>query len=190
MTGSLTSFERSAMKRNVPRLKAGDLVRVHQLIIEAGTERLQVFEGRVIALKHGLGLSGSFTIRKVSSGIGVEKVFPCHSPQVLKIERLSSAKVRRAKIYHIRSLFGRKARQKLHSTKLTPEVFEEPAAEEELLKIETEKAEAARLKEVERRTEAEKLEQEFDAVTSSRKTESNDGSIKDQTRDESQGQKS
>ena len=86
--------------------------RVWQKIKEADKERLQAFEGLVIAVKHGRGKTGTFTVRKISSGIGVEKIFPLHTPTIEKIEILSQAKVRRAKLYYLRGRIGKKAKMK------------------------------------------------------------------------------
>lgn len=98
--------------KNVPELRAGQTVRVHQRIKEGNKERVQPFEGLVIAVKHGRGLDGTFTVRKISEGIGVERVYPLHSPTIEKIEVLKSFKVRRAKLYYMRERFGKKARMK------------------------------------------------------------------------------
>ena len=87
-------------------------VRVWQKIKEADKERLQAFEGLVIAAKHGRGKTGTFTVRKISSSIGVERIFPLHAPTIEKIEILSQAKVRRAKLYYLRGRIGKKAKMK------------------------------------------------------------------------------
>ena len=101
-------------KNNAPVLKAGDTVKVHQKIKEGDKERVQIFEGLVIAVKHGRGLDGSFTVRKIGSGaIGVERVYPLHSPNILKVERTKSAEVRRAKLYYMRDRKGKNARFKV-----------------------------------------------------------------------------
>lgn len=99
------------LKKNVPQLKAGDRVRVHQKIQEGGKTRVQVFEGLVIKTQHGNGINGSFTVRRISLGVGIEKTFPLHSPSITKIEKLKSAKVRRAKLYYVRGLVGKAARR-------------------------------------------------------------------------------
>lgn len=87
----------------------GDTVAVHQKIKEGDKERVQVFQGVVIA-KRGTGTGETFTVRKISAGIGVEKVFPLHSPNIEKVKRLRSGKVRRAKLYYMRDRYGKKAR--------------------------------------------------------------------------------
>ncbi len=105
-------FDKNNLKTNVPELKSGMKVRVWQKIKEADKERLQAFEGVVIAVKHGRGKIGTFTVRKISSGIGVERIFPLHASTIEKIEVLSQAKVRRAKLYYLRGRAGKKAKMK------------------------------------------------------------------------------
>jgi len=94
-----------------PEMKAGDTVRVHVKVREGDKERIQVFEGIVISLKRG-GTRASFTVRKVSFGQGVERIFPLHSPTIAKIEVSRTAKVRRAKLYFLRDLKGKAARMR------------------------------------------------------------------------------
>ena len=99
------------LKKNIPELRAGDRVRVHQKIQEGGKTRVQVFEGLTIKTQHGNGINGTFTVRRISLGVGVEKCFPLHLPSITKIEKLKSAKVRRAKLYYVRGLIGKAARR-------------------------------------------------------------------------------
>ncbi len=99
------------LKTDIPVFKGGDTVKVHVRLKEGEKERIQIFEGLVIARKHG-GIAETFTVRKMSSGIGVERVFPLHSPNVAKIEVTRLGKVRRAKLYYIRSRRGKAARIK------------------------------------------------------------------------------
>ena len=99
------------IKTDHPNFKAGDRVKVHVRVIEGDKERIQIFEGDVIAIK-GSGISKSFTVRKVSSGVGVERIFPFNSPKVAKIELVREGKVRRAKLYYLRNLSGKAARIK------------------------------------------------------------------------------
>jgi large subunit ribosomal protein L19 len=94
-----------------PAMQAGDTVKVHVRVKEGDKERIQVFEGIVINLRRG-GTRASFTVRKVSFGQGVERIFPLHSPIIQKIEVVRSAKVRRAKLYYLRDLKGKAARMK------------------------------------------------------------------------------
>ncbi len=101
--------EKQYMKTELPTFTIGDTVKVHMRVAEGDKERIQMVEGVVIARKHG-GIRETFTVRKVSSGIGVERTFPIHSPKVEKIEVMRSGKVRRAKLYYLRELRGKAAR--------------------------------------------------------------------------------
>jgi large subunit ribosomal protein L19 len=89
--------------------KAGDTVKVHTKVVEGDSERIQIFDGVVIA-RRGNGISSSFTVRKISYGVGVERVFPLHSPRIDRIEVMKAGKVRRSKIYYLRGLSGKAAR--------------------------------------------------------------------------------
>lgn len=121
-------------KKNVPAMRPGDTVRVHQKIKEGSKERIQIFEGVVIALRGGAGIDATFTVRKIASGVGVERIFPLHSPRILKIERVKTADVRRAKLYYLRERTGKRAR--LQNEHADYAVWEEPAAEAEIEALE------------------------------------------------------
>ena len=99
------------LKSEIPELNIGDTVRVHNKIKEGNKERIQMFEGTIIA-KRGGGISATFTVRRVSYGIGVEKTFPIHSPNVEKVDIIRSGKVRRAKLYYLRDRAGKSAKVK------------------------------------------------------------------------------
>ena len=99
------------LRNDIPDFRPGDTVRVHARIVEGSRERIQVFEGVVIK-RHGAGISATYTVRKISSGIGVERTFPLHSPRVDKIEVVRYGHVRRNKLYYLRSLNGKAARIK------------------------------------------------------------------------------
>jgi large subunit ribosomal protein L19 len=99
-------------------VRPGDTVRVHQKIEEKGKFRIQTFEGLVLAKKHGTEAGGTFTVRRVSSGVGVEKIFPLYSPMIDKIEVVKRARVRRAKLYFIREKVSREARRQLRRSKV------------------------------------------------------------------------
>ena len=128
-------FNKSQLKE-LPDIHPGDTVKVHQKIKESlgaakdkgDKERIQVFEGVVIARKHGKGISATITVRKVVDGVGVERIFPVHSSSISKIEVVKSAKVRRAKLYYLRQAKGKKAklRKKDFAFAITPE---QPAAQ-------------------------------------------------------------
>ena len=107
----INAVTKNYMKNDVPEVRAGDTVRVHVRIKEGEKERIQIFEGLVI-YRHGGGISATFTVRKISSGVGVEKIFPVHSPMIAKIEVVRLGKVRRAKLSYIRSLSAKAARIK------------------------------------------------------------------------------
>jgi large subunit ribosomal protein L19 len=107
----IDAIEREQLKSDIPTFKAGDTVRVHVRVIEGEKERIQVFEGVVIARKGG-GHRETFTVRKVSYGVGVERIFPVHSPRLEKIEVQTRGVVRRAKLYYLRQLSGKAARIK------------------------------------------------------------------------------
>ena len=97
------------LAKNIPAFKAGDTLKVHCKIKEGDRERIQIFEGVCIA-RNNDGLNSNFTVRKISFGEGVERVFPLYSPNVAKIELVRSGKIHRSKIYYLRQLFGKKAR--------------------------------------------------------------------------------
>ena len=99
------------MKEELPVMRVGDTVRVHVRIKEGARERIQVFEGTIIARKHG-GIGETITVRRISYGVGCEKVFPVHSPNVAKVETVRRGKVRRAKLYYLRDRFGKAAKVK------------------------------------------------------------------------------
>lgn len=99
-------------------LKPGDTVRVWQKIEEKGKTRLQAFEGLVLARKHGNEAGGTFTVRKVASGVGVEKIFPVHSPMIDRVELVKRARMRRAKLYFIREKVARESRRQLRRQKM------------------------------------------------------------------------
>lgn len=113
--GILQEIEKEQLRREV-NFRPGDTVRVHVKIREGEKERIQVFEGVVIAMKND-GARSAFTVRKVSYHVGVERVFPVHSPSIDKIERVSSGKVRRAKLYYLRERRGKAARLKERDTR-------------------------------------------------------------------------
>ena len=106
---TLQGVEQKYMKKDVETFAVGDTVKVHVLIREGDKERVQLFQGDVIA-RHGAGISATFTVRKISFGVGVERVFPLHSRTVKKIEIVRHTKVRRAKLYYMRDLKGKAAR--------------------------------------------------------------------------------
>lgn len=107
----IETLEKEQLRSDIPSFGPGDKVRVHAKIVEGNRERIQVFEGRVIA-RQGVGVRETFTVRRISYGIGVERLFPVHSPRIAKIEVVSRGVVRRAKLYYLRNLTGKAARIK------------------------------------------------------------------------------
>ena len=107
----ITKFTQSQLKEQPPVIEIGDTVKVHVKIKEGERERIQIFEGTIIARKHG-GVSETFTVRRVSYGVGVERVFPVHSPIVEKVEVIRHGKIRRGKLYYLRDRVGKAAKLK------------------------------------------------------------------------------
>jgi len=133
--------EQSSLRRDLPIFRPGDTVKVHVRVVEAGRERIQVFQGVVIR-RQGGGIRETFTVRKISFGVGVERTFPVHSPSISKLEVLQRGRVRRAKLYYLRDLRGKKARireRRVDDAKLAAMEAAAAAAAEE---AEAEEAEA------------------------------------------------
>lgn len=107
----IASIEQEQLRKDIPQFRPGDTVQVHAKIVEGNRERIQVFEGVVIKRRGG-GLRETFTVRRVSYGVGVERTFPIHSPRIEKIVVTRRGKVRRAKLYYLRNLTGKAARIK------------------------------------------------------------------------------
>lgn len=108
----ITELTQDFMKSDIPAFRAGDNVRVHVRIKEGSRERIQIFEGLVLKRQNGAGINGTFTVRKISFGVGVERTFPLHSPMIEKIEVTRYGKVRRAKLNYIRTLSTKATRIK------------------------------------------------------------------------------
>ncbi|QSO49549.1 50S ribosomal protein L19 [Alicyclobacillus mengziensis] len=111
MNNLVRAVTEEQLRQDLPTFRPGDTVRVHVKVREGQRERIQVFEGIVIR-RRGSGISETYTVRKISYGVGVERTFPVHSPKVDKIERMRRGKVRRAKLYYLRGLSGKAARIK------------------------------------------------------------------------------
>ncbi|ETY74561.1 50S ribosomal protein L19 [Lactiplantibacillus fabifermentans] len=97
------------LRTDIPDFRAGDTIRVHARVVEGTRERIQLFEGVVIK-RHGSGISETYTVRKISNGVGVERTFPLHTPRVAAIDIVRQGRVRRAKLYYLRELHGKAAR--------------------------------------------------------------------------------
>lgn len=106
------ALNKAQLNKELPDVRPGDTVKVHQKIKEGDKERIQIFEGVVIARKHGKGISSTITVRKVVEQVGVERIFPVHSPAISKIEVVKSGKVRRSKLYFLREAKGKKGKLK------------------------------------------------------------------------------
>lgn len=113
----IAQLEKAYMREDYPEFHPGDTIRVHAKIKEGDKERIQVFQGTVIG-RAGAGLGATFTVRKISSGVGVERTFPLHSPNIAKIEKMRAGHVRRAKLYYLRNLTGKSARIKEQLTEV------------------------------------------------------------------------
>ena len=107
----IEAFTNEQLKSELPLVRIGDTIRVHNKIKEGARERIQMFEGPVIS-KHGGGISETFTVRRMSYGVGVEKTFPIHSPNVVKVDIIRVGKVRRAKLYYLRDRVGKASKVK------------------------------------------------------------------------------
>ncbi len=103
--------EATQMKSDIPEFRSGDTISVHVRVVEGDKERIQQFQGVVIG-RRGSGLRETITVRKISDGVGVERIFPIHSPRIAKIERVKEGRVRRAKLYYLRALASKAVRQK------------------------------------------------------------------------------
>ena len=125
----LDLVENTQLRENIPGFQAGDTVKVHVRIKEGNKERLQIFEGIVIARKHG-GVRETVTVRKVSFGVGVERIFPLHSPMLADIQVVRRGRVRRAKLYYLRHLTGKATRIKERKAKVSVPQTGAPAAAE------------------------------------------------------------
>ena len=111
----ISTITKDLLNTDLPKFKSGDTISVGVKVVEGNRSRIQVFEGVVISISSGHGLDKSFTVRKISNGVGVERIFPFHSPNIENIKVLKRGKVRRAKLYYLRSLKGKAARIKEQS---------------------------------------------------------------------------
>ena len=110
----LKLVEATQLKTGIPEFSPGDTLKVHVRVIEGDKERIQQFQGVVIG-RHGSGMNATFTVRKISDGIGVERIFPLHSPRIAKLEKVKEGNVRRAKLYYLRALASKAVRQKTNA---------------------------------------------------------------------------
>jgi large subunit ribosomal protein L19 len=110
----LKLVEATQLKTGLPDFSPGDTINVHVRVVEGDKERIQQFQGVVIG-RHGSGMNATFTVRKISDGVGVERIFPLHSPRIAKIDRVKQGSVRRAKLYYLRELASKAIRQKTNA---------------------------------------------------------------------------
>ncbi len=156
----LKIFSQKYMKKNIPALRSGDIIRVHQKIKEGEKERIQIFEGIVTKIHGGKSLDATFTVRRVSMGIGVERTFPLHSPTIVKIEKLKSVKVSRARLYYLRNAQNKKINKKKELKDFVS--WEEPEAKLEEEKIKAEQEAEAKAKDEVKKQEEQELEKKFE----------------------------
>jgi len=134
-------IERAPLRRDLPPFRPGDTVRVHVRVTEGDKQRIQIFEG-VVLRRRGHGPSATFTVRKISSGVGVERIFPIESPNVTKVEIKSRGHVRRARLYYLRDLKGKKARLRSKvrdlSALVAPDTLDEAGTAEQAAELEAE----------------------------------------------------
>src|SRR5947199_8914689 len=129
MSNVIDSLERAQLREGIPQFKAGDTVRVHFKVIEGQRQRIQVFEG-IVLKRQGAGARETFTVRKQSFGVGVERTFPLHSPKIEKIEVTAIGDVNRAKLYYLRGKVGKRARVRAKRGVALPVVETAPAPTE------------------------------------------------------------
>ena len=147
----------SYLKKDLPDIRPGDTVKVYQKIKEKDKERVQTFEGLVLARKHGKEMGATITVRKMISGVGVEKIFPLHSPVIEKIEILRRGKVRRAKLYYLRTAKGKRARLKRKEFAEVIPPSDAPASAEAMADKEEKSEESGKIKEIEKPEEKNKV---------------------------------
>ena len=155
-------IEKKYLKKNIPDLKTGDVVKVHQKIKEGNKERIQIFEGIVIKTHGGKSINATFTVRRVSLGVGIEKIFPLHSPVIIKVEKIKSIKTKKAKLYHLRDIIGKKSKKQKELKDFA--MWEEPEAEKEEEKLKEKLEAEAKSKEDAKKKEQEELDKKFAAT--------------------------
>jgi len=140
-------------KKNVPVLRSGDVVRVHQKVREGNKERIQVFEGIVIRVRGGRGMDGTFTVRRVSGGIGIERTFPLHLASISKVEKTKRIQIRQSRPYYLRTLTSRQIRKASRGELAEFATWEDTAAAEEAEEIKAEQAAEAEAREAAKEAE-------------------------------------
>lgn len=166
-------------ERRALDIRPGDTVRVYQKIQEKGKTRLQLFEGLVLAVKHGREAGATFTVRRVASGVGMEKIFPLYSPMIDRIEIVKRTKVRRAKLYYIRDKAAKVVRRAMRNARMIGISTESDIARKDRVANEAKEAEAAELaaKEAEAVAEAEKAKEAEETKNESENTEQTEQNV-------------
>jgi large subunit ribosomal protein L19 len=170
MLDIMEKVDQLSLRKKIPQVKTGDRVRVHQKIREGAKERIQIFEGVVIKTAGGKGINGSFTVRRIASGVGVEKSFPLHLPTLIKVEKLKSAKVRQARIFYVRKLVGKAARR-MKGEKDDAAVWENVIEDKKAEPIEIPQAELDAIKAAEKAEEKSEAEEKNEGTESETKPE-------------------
>lgn len=155
----MQEFEKKHSKKSIPNIKPGDVVRVHEKIKDGKKERIQIFEGIVLKMQNGKGLNATFTVRKISFGIGVEKTFPFHLPSIVKIETIKKIKNRKSKLYYLRNLTDRQIKKRNELKEYA--VWNDEASLAETQEIKKRKEEEAKQKTLAKQKEQEELNKKF-----------------------------
>lgn len=172
MESVIQKLDAKYKKSSVVDIKSGDSVKVHQKIVEGGKERVQIFEGLVIRTNRKSSLTSNFTVRRIASGVGVEKTYMIHSPAILKIEVVKRSKVRRNYLTYMRGLTGKKARLTgVEFDRSAVNTVQDKLAEEEEAKIKEEQAEAHETEEAAKEEEKQTEEAKVEKVLKNRKTD-------------------
>ncbi len=155
----LDVFQKRHAKKNTPDLRSGDVVRVHEQIKEGKKERIQIYEGIVISIKGGKNLNATFTVRKISLGIGVEKTYPLHSPKIIKVETIRRIRSKKSKLYYLRDLTQKQIQKRSELSKYV--AWEDNKAKEEVEALKTKKEDEAKKKEAEKKAEQKEIDEKF-----------------------------
>lgn len=169
MTNLLDVFKKNHAKKSVPPLRSGAVVRVHEKIREGKKERIQIFEGVIIGIHGGSGLDATFTVRKVSFGVGVEKIFPLHMPNIIKIETIKNIRNRQSKLYYLRKITDKQIQRR--SELSTYAVWKDDKAQAEEDELKAKKEAEAKAKEDAKKAEQAELDKKFAEAEAAKATE-------------------
>lgn len=190
MTNLLDVYKKNNAKKSVPELRSGAVIRIHEKIREGKKERIQIFEGVVIGIHGGKGLDATFTVRKVSFGVGVEKIFPLHMPNIIKIETIKNIRNRQSKLYYLRNITDKQIQKR--SELSTYAVWKDDKAKAKEDELKAQKEAEAKAKEEAKQKEQEELDKKFASAKGEKveeKTEEtkSEGDQKDDKKDEAAG---